>query len=174
MKMRSKGRPICDYSEEAKNEIKKAYRKSHNVKERNRLLCVKLRVVHGMTSVQISNIVDFSIGTIDQIISKYNRKGIEALIAKKQTGHNRNMTPEQERVFLEPFKEKAIAGEILEVNDIIRAYSEALNNKKVSKSTVYDLLHRNGWRKVMPRSMHPLKASDEAIEAYKKNVWQSE
>jgi len=83
------------------------------------------------------------------------------------------MTLEQEQAFLEPYREKAIAGEILEVSDIISAYSVALNNKKVSKSTVYDMLHRNGWRKLMPRSVHPNKASDEAIEAYKKNVWQS-
>jgi len=172
--MKSKGRPICNYSEEDKLEIKKAYKKSRNVKERNRLMCIKLRVVQGMTTSQISKIVDFSEGTIDQIISTYNRKGIESVKAKKQTGHNRNMTPEEEQAFLEPFREKAIAGEILEVSDIISAYSAALNNKKVSKSTVYDMLHRNGWRKVMPRSVHPNKASNEEIDAYKKNVWQSE
>lgn len=171
--MRSKGRPIIKYSEEDKAEIKKAYKKSHNLKERNRLLCIKLRVVQGMTALQISKIVDFSLGTIDQIISNYNRNGVEAIKAKKQTGHNRNMTAEQEKSFLGPFKEKAIAGEILEVSDIISAYSVALNNKKVSKSTVYDMLHRNGWRKVMPRSVHPNKASNEQIEAYKKNGWQS-
>jgi len=172
--MRSKGRPICNYSEEDKIEIKKAYKKSCNLKERNRLMCVKLRVVQGMTSLQISKIVDFSVGTIDQIISTYNRNGIEEIKAKKQTGHNRNMTPVEEQEFLKPFKEKALAGEILEVSEIISAYSTALNNKKVSKSTVYDLLHRNGWRKLMPRSVHPNKASDEDIESYKKNVWQSE
>lgn len=172
--MRTKGRPILKYSEEDKIEIKKAYNMSHNVKERNRFLCLKLKVVQGMTSLQISKIVDFSIGTIDQIISKYNRNGIEAIKAKKQTGHNRNMTPEEEQTFLEPFREKAIAGEILEVSKIISAYSSALNNKKVSKSTVYDMLHRQGWRKIMPRSVHPNKASEEEIVAYKKNVWQSE
>lgn len=172
--MRTKGRPIINYSEEAKIEIKKAYKNCHNLKERNRLLCIKLRVIQSMTSIQIAKIVDFSIGTIDQIISRYNRNGIEAIKAKKQTGHNRNMTAEQEQLFLEPFRKKALKGEILEVSEIIAAYSKALNNKKVSKSTVYDLLHRNSWRKVMPRSEHPNKASDEAIEAYKKNVWQSE
>ena len=39
----------------------------------------------------------------------------------------------------------------------------------VAKSTVYNMLYRNNWRKVMPRSKHPKKASDEAIEVYKKN-----
>ena len=79
------------------------------------------------------------------------------------------MTPEEEKEFLEPFMQQALAGGILEVSEIIKEYSNKLE-KKVSKSTVYDLLHRNGWRKVMPRSKHPNKASDEAIKAYKKNV----
>ncbi|MFL0198640.1 winged helix-turn-helix domain-containing protein [Clostridium sp. WILCCON 0269] len=77
------------------------------------------------------------------------------------------MTPEEDKEFLEHFREQALAGEILEVSEIITAYSNKLN-KKVSKSIVYDLSHRNGWRKVMPRSKHPNKADDEAIEAYKK------
>ena len=78
------------------------------------------------------------------------------------------MPPEQEIAFLEPFIKQAISCEILEVSHIIKAYSAALDNKKISKSTVYDMLHRNGWRKLMPRSQHPNKADDEAIAAYKK------
>lgn len=69
--MRSKGRRICNYSDEDKTEIKKAYKKSHNVKENNRLLYIKLRIMQRMTTLQISKIVDYSTGTIDQIISKY-------------------------------------------------------------------------------------------------------
>src|SRR5665647_1940784 len=107
--MRSKGRPILNYSEEDKIEIKKAYKKSHNLKERNRLLCVKLRVVQSMTSLQISKIVDFSIGTIDQIISSYNRNGIEAIKAKTQTAHSRNMAPDQAHALLDPFRQQAVA-----------------------------------------------------------------
>ena len=134
------------------------------------MLCIKLRVVQGMSASEIATIVDYSALTIEKLISSYNKNGIESIKAKKQTSHNRNMTPEEEKAFLKPFMEKAEAGEILEVSQIIKAYSEALNNKKVSKSTVYNMLRRNGWRKVMPRSVHPKKASDEAIEAYKKNV----
>jgi len=67
--MRSKGRTIQNYSEESKRKIKKAYKKSHKEKEQNRLLCVKLRVIQGMTTVQISKIVDYTEGTIEQILS---------------------------------------------------------------------------------------------------------
>lgn len=168
--MKPKGRPQKIYTEEQKNEIKKVYKKTHNRKDRGRLLCIKLRVVQGLTLEQISNITELSVSTVSHVISLYNRFGIEEVLIKKYGGNNRNMTPAEEKEFLEPFKQQALAGEILEVSKIITTYSNILN-KKVAKSTVYDLLHRNGWRKIMPRSKHPNKASDEAIEAYKKNVW---
>ncbi|WP_297430579.1 winged helix-turn-helix domain-containing protein [Clostridium sp.] len=170
--MKSKGRPQKIYTQEEKDEIKKAYKNNHNPKDRGRLLCIKLRVVNGLSVEEISKITEYSLSTVSHVISLYNRFGIEEVAIKKYKGNHRNMTPEEEKAFLEPFRKKALAGEILEVSEIITAYENKLN-KKVSKSTVYDLLHRNEWRKVMPRSEHPNKASEEAIEAYKKNVWQN-
>lgn len=170
--MKTKGRPQKIYTQEEKIEIKKAYKKTHNPKDRSILLCVKLRVVNGLSSEEISKITEYSLSRVSHLISLYNRFGIEELAIKKYGGNHRNMTPEEEKEFLEPFRQQALAGEILEVSEIINAYANKLN-KKVSKSTVYDLLHRHDWRKVMPRSEHPNKANDEAIEAYKKNVWEN-
>lgn len=172
--MGKNGRPQKKYTEEQKQEIIKAYKKSHDVKERARLLSVKLRVAKGMSTKQIAGITELSESYINETIRNYTLRGIDSIKAKKQTSHNQNMTFEEECKFLEPFRAKAMAGEILEVSEIIMAYSAALNNKKVSKSTVYDMLHRHNWRKVMPRSEHPQKADEETIEAYKKTVWQSE
>ena len=39
----------------------------------------------------------------------------------------------------------------------------------MTRNMIYFLLQRHKWRKVMPQSRHEKKASDEAIEAYKKN-----
>ena len=51
-------------------------------------------------------------------------------------------------------------------------------DEKLGKDTgrvyIYMLLERHGWRKIMPRSKHPQKASDEAIEASKKLTLESE
>lgn len=168
--MKTKGRPQRIYTEKEKLEIKKAYKSTHNAKARSRLLCVKLRVVNGLSLEEISHITEYSLSRVSHLISLYNRFGLEELEIKKYGGNHRNMTPEEENEFLEPFRQQALAGEILEVSEILSAYENKLN-KKVSKSTVYDLLHRNEWRKVMPRSEHPNKANDENIDAYKKNVW---
>jgi transposase len=167
--MLTKGRPQKTYTQEQKEEIKKLYKKTYNSKDRSRLLCLKLRIVQGLTIEQIAKITEYSLSSVSHIISLYNNNGIEDIFVKKCGGNHRNMTPEEEKEFLDPFRKKALAGEILEVSEIITTYSNVLD-KKVSKSTVYDLLHRNNWRKLMPRSKHPKKASDEEIEAYKKNV----
>ena len=39
--------------------------------------------------------------------------------------------------------------------------------RKLAQSTVYDLLHRHGWRKITPRPRHP-KSDLEAIASFKK------
>ena len=78
-----------------------------------------------------------------------------------------NMSFEEEAALLEPFKAKAEKGQIVEASEIKEAYDKAVGHKSGS-GQIYRVLHRHGWRKVMPRSKHPKKASDEAIEASKK------
>ncbi len=74
------------------------------------------------------------------------------------------MSFEEEATFLEQFKEK---GQLVEISEIKEAYDKAIGHKSGS-AQIYRVLHRHGWRKVMPRSKHPQKASNEAIEASKK------
>ena len=50
----------------------------------------------------------------------------------------------------------------MEVSRIKAAYEQALG-RKVPKSTVYRMLARHGWRKVVPRPRHP--KSDAATQA---------
>ena len=162
-------RPQKQYSEEQKDEIKKAYKDSKNPKEHHRLLCLKLRVCKGYSTNKIAEIVEYKPTYVDELISKYNRNGITDIAIKKQVGNRRNFSVEEEKEFLQTFQKQAEAGQMLVINDIQTAY-EKLFGKPVPKATVYNLLHRNGWRKIMPRSKHPKKASPEAIAAYKKNV----
>ena len=77
------------------------------------------------------------------------------------------MSFEEEEQILEKFYEKAEKGEIVEISEIKRAYQEKVDHK-VSETQIYYVLSRHGWRKIMPRSKHPKKASPEDIEASKK------
>lgn len=161
-------RPQKQYSEEQKDEIIKAYKSCKKAKEQKRLLCIKLRVCEGYKTKQISEITGYTPTFVDEIISRYNRLGLPDIFIKKQVGNRRNLSCEAEMDFLKTFYKQAEAGQMLIISDIQTAY-EKLVGKQVPKATVYNMLHRNGWRKVMPRSKHPKKASNEAIEAYKKN-----
>jgi transposase len=77
------------------------------------------------------------------------------------------MSEEEEKLFLEPFYQQAERGELTTAKEIHRAYEEKIGHK-VHKTTIYDLLKRHGWRKILPRGRHP-KAEVEAQETFKKN-----
>ena len=60
------------------------------------------------------------------------------------------------------------AGEMLNIHDLKAAYEKAIGHV-TSDSTVYNLLHRHGWRKSMPRPFHP-KRDLTAQNAFKKTA----
>ena len=84
------------------------------------------------------------------------------------------MSYEEEAVLLKAFEAKAEAGQTIDISEIKAAYQEAVGHS-VGASQIYYVLHRHKWRKVMPRSRHPKKASEEVIEASKKLTleWQN-
>jgi transposase len=160
-------RPQKKFNEEDKLKIINAYKNSKHVKEQKRLQCLKLRVEKNMPGEQISEIVGYSVANIDKIIAKFREKGLDAILWKKKAGNHRYLTKEQEADVLKPFIEKAEKGQMLIVSDIKNAYEKEVK-KGVSSSTIYRLLKRHKWRKIMPRSKHP-KSKPEEQEAYKKN-----
>src|SRR5215470_11271343 len=98
----------------------------------------------------------------------YDHGGRSALRPKPKGGRRReNMTLEEEEEFLNRFAEKAGAGELLNIHDIKAAYEEIIGHP-TSNSTIYNLLERHDWRKLMPRPFHP-KSDPKAQEAFKKS-----
>jgi len=77
------------------------------------------------------------------------------------------MSVEEEALFLEQFHEMAEQGHMLDIHKIRDAYEKEVGHR-IGCAQVYRVLHRHGWRKVMPRSKHPKKASEEVIETSKK------
>jgi hypothetical protein len=76
------------------------------------------------------------------------------------------MTFEQELQFLSQFFDQASEGGVLIVSEIKRAY-EAKVGQRVAKTTIYRMLERHDWRKIMPRPKHP-KSDVKAQEGFKK------
>ena len=84
------------------------------------------------------------------------------------------MDDEESKNFLNQFKEKSEKGQIITIEEVADAFNEKTGKQRKSLSTVYYFMHSHGWRKIMPRSKHPNKASDEAIRASKKLTLESE
>jgi hypothetical protein len=64
------------------------------------------------------------------------------------------MTVTEEKGLLGRFGNAAGAGEMLNIHDLKAAYEQAIGHQ-TSNSTIYNLLARHGWRKLMPRPFHP-------------------
>ncbi len=93
--------------------------------------------------------------------------GISALLPKKRIGNHRNLSIEEENELLESFAKQAQAGQTVNLNELKAKYIEKVGHS-IGGSQIYRMLKRHGWRKIMPRSKHPKKANDEAIESSKK------
>ena len=121
----------------------------------------------GMTQKEIAEKTGFHRSHVSNLIKKYFEEGLGSILEKHYVGNRRNMSYEEEEKLLAPFKEKANKGEVVEVSAIEAVYREAVGHS-IGTAQIYYVLHRHGWRKVMPRSRHPKKASEEVIETSKK------
>jgi transposase len=150
-------------------ELEKAHRKNKDKNTEKRLKALLLHA-GGLPRAEIAEKTGFAKTYISELVSKYCNNGISAIIENHYPGNRRNLTFTEEEALLEPFRKKAEAGEIVEVGEIKKAYEGATgavlgdNNK----GQIYRVLKRHGWRKIMPRSKHPNKASSEEIESSKK------
>ena len=153
-------------SDEQYGEIKSAQKANRDKQIENRLKVLALRY-EGKKLEEIADATGFHHAHISNLIRKYFEEGLSAISEKHYSGNRRNMSIEEETTFLEPYREQAETGHILDTGEIKRAYEEKVGHK-IGNGQIYRVLDRHGWRKVMPRSQHPKKASDEVIETSKK------
>lgn len=148
-------------------EIEEIRKTNTDKKVDRRLYAVQLRG-EGLTNDEIAQKLDTSKKMVCQWVSAYiNNGGISALLPKERIGMHRNLSIEEEKEFLSAYTKQAEAGQIVDLNELKAAYIEKVGHS-IGGSQIYRMLERHGWRKVMPRSKHPQKASDEVIEASKK------
>ena len=138
-----------------------------NVTQRRRWLIVYNALVDPRPASQIALHSGVSVATVRLVISTYNRRGPAALDTPGKGGRrNEYLTVTEEQAFLAPFFARAARGEIATSTEIHHAL-EAHVGHAVHPSTVYRLLNRQSWRKLVPRPAHP-QADPVAQEAFKK------
>ena len=136
---------------------------------RQRWLILYNALVDPREATDIAKHTGTTVAMVHQVIASYNRLGVAAVETPGKGGRRHQyVTWEAEQAFLAPFFTRAERGEIATAGEIKRAF-EAQVGHEVHKSTISRLLKRHGWRKVMPRSVHP-KASAEAQAQFKKTL----
>jgi len=150
--------------------LKTALRRKIPAGQRQRIQMVLLRE-SGMTQPLIAAAMGVSLSTVNRAHMAYDQGRLDALKPKPIGGRKReNMTLENEKALLARFAKAAGAGEILNIHDLKAAYEKAIGHE-TSKSTIYNLLARHGWRKLMPRPFHP-RRDIAAQNSFKKMAFQ--
>lgn len=121
----------------------------------------------GEKAEDVAKATGFHPAYVTQLVAKYREQGLEAISGNHYGGNHRNMSEEEEAAILAPFKREAEKGKVTGTKEMAEAYQRAVDHP-VGKGQIYRVLHRHGWRKVMPRSKHSKKASEEEIASSKK------
>ena len=146
--------------------LQKALQREKDPVVRQRIQMILLRE-DGKTQPKIAELTGVSLSTVNRAHMAYDNGGVNALRPKPTGGRrNENMTFEEEKAFLARFTKAAGAGVLLNIAELKLAYEKQIGHP-TSNSTVYDLLARHEWRKLMPRPFHPQR-NIEAQKGYKK------
>jgi len=153
---------------EQSKELRKAMKSEKIARIYRKMEAVALRG-EGKKNDEIVALTGYHYDVIGRLCKEYLETGLEEFrTEKRKGGNNRNLSEAEEKAFIAKFEKASENGQIVTINEIAAAYDKQFGKKHKSKSTVYYLLHKLDFRKVMPRSKHPNKASDEEIESSKK------
>jgi len=148
-------RPPIPIPESRIPELEDFRKKKWSVCEFQRFMCIWLRVKQAMSTLNIAKMIGWNVNTVRIIQRDFIKRGVAALTESTRGGrYHALLTPEEEKNFLASFEKSAEQGALLVANEIKEALEKRLGHK-VHKTTVYRMLHRNGWRKVAPRPSHP-------------------
>ncbi len=136
-------------------EVKERMRNDPHALYRKRWLIIYNALVDPREAKDIAKHTGVSVATVHQVIATYNRLGVAAVETPGKGGRRHEyMTLEEEQELLTPFFERAKKGEITTAAHIKHAFEKRVGHE-VDETTIYRLLQRHQWRKLVPRPFHP-------------------
>jgi transposase len=148
-------------------EIDERLKQLHDFWRIRRWMIIRQALVDPVPAKAIALRVGLSIFTVRDLIEAYNRQGPEALeTAGKGQRQHAYLSVGEEQTVLSPFLEASQAGHIGTVGVIKNALESRIGHP-IAASTVYRMLARHQWRKVVPRPRNP-RSSKADQEAFKK------
>jgi len=148
-------------------QVQQKIKKAANYWSRQKWLAIYNALVDPRSAKEIATHTGMSVASVHKVISEYNQLGATAIETPGKGGRrNYYLSLAHEKEFLASFFKKAASGQIATATEIKLAY-EKLVGQTVHKTTIYRLLDRHQWRKIVPRPCH-VKANQHEQEAFKK------
>lgn len=147
---------------------------SKDIQEHKRWQALYLAKSKALSAKELADMIGVSVYTINKWVYNYNRIGEESVYSQKRGGNRTSfLSWEEEEELLREISKRADKGLIVVVKTI-KAEIESKIGHTVSKDFPYDLLHRHGWRRVVPRPKHPKQDPEKQAEFKKnsRNTWQ--
>jgi transposase len=144
-------------------------KQAKTVADQRRIQAVLIRALDASPPERIAVMTGMSVATVRVIHSRFLREGTQFLTQRPGRGGRRHtlLSDEQVERLLAKHATAAGEGQVVEAGAFKRDY-DALVGHPVAASTVYRLLARAGWRKIVPRPSHP-KKDPVAEQAFKKS-----
>ena len=137
-------------------EALKIVKEAKSVEQLRQAQAVVLPLCYGLNLEQTAAVIGVSLSWASRLRNAFlagHRVGGESEPARGGR-HRENFTRAQEAELLKPFFDQAAKGGILVVSQIKPALEKALG-RPMALSSAYNVLHRNGWRKLAPDKRHP-------------------
>jgi|OpeIllAssembly_1097287.scaffolds.fasta_scaffold364606_2 transposase len=159
----------ADISAEMVEAARDTVRKTRDAGQLRKAMSVVLVGAMGLTLPRVGELIGRSRATVARFHEEFKAWMSGGQDKEKNWGGRRRayLTFEEEKEFLSGFFEVASRGGILVVQEVRSALEKRLGHK-VAETTVYRMLERHGWRKIVPRRRHP-KANKSEQEEFKKN-----
>jgi transposase len=143
-------------------------KKAKTADELRMALAVIFPVLLGVNDQTSAELLGRCRGTVVRMRKQFKEQHSGTKPVERNWGGRRRfyISLEEEKRFLSSFQGEASRGGVLSVVEIRQSF-ESLVGCKVAKTTIYRMLDRHGWRKILPRPRHP-KSDQEAQEGFKK------
>jgi transposase len=139
--------------------------KTLSARERGRVTCIRLLAL-GWEAQAVAEAVGLSRSSVYRRKVEYLSKGESTLSLAGWGGRRREvLTPAEEAEFAARFEQAARQGQMVTAQAMLAELAKHCG-RPVSAMTLYRILARHGWRKVVPRPRHP-EAGPDRQEAFK-------
>ncbi len=150
-------------------QARKAIAEATTVEQLRQAQAVLLPLDHALSLSDTAKMIGLSVGWTCRLRNAFIRGEVVGDGSTPARGGRRreNFTPAREVEVLRPFLERARSGGVLVVPEL-KPILEAELGRPMALSSVYNLLHRHGWRKLAPDKRHP-QSNEPAQQDWKKN-----